>query len=131
MTQTFIGTLYVQTCLKCGMAFGIEKSFDEARRNDHQFFYCPAGHAQYYSGKSEAEQLKQEIVQLNQSLTYTRKANNSLHTQITEKNHSIRSLKGAKTRLMNRVKNGVCPCCNRHFSDLERHMKSKHPEQIV
>jgi hypothetical protein len=23
---------------------------------------------------------------------------------------------------------GVCPCCNRHFRELERHMASKHPK---
>ena len=27
-----------------------------------------------------------------------------------------------------RIKNGVCPCCKRHFTNLERHMHTKHPE---
>jgi hypothetical protein len=27
-----------------------------------------------------------------------------------------------------RVGNGVCPCCNRTFEDLARHMKVKHRE---
>lgn len=26
-----------------------------------------------------------------------------------------------------RVKNGVCPCCNRSFQNLKRHMNTKHP----
>ncbi len=33
-------------------------------------------------------------------------------------------------RLMRRVSAGVCPCCNRTFSDLARHMKTKH-ENVV
>jgi hypothetical protein len=32
---------------------------------------------------------------------------------------------------MKRVNAGICPCCNRHFTDLERHMKSKHVEDNV
>lgn len=31
-------------------------------------------------------------------------------------------------RKLKRVQNGVCPCCNRSFWNLERHMKSKHPK---
>lgn len=27
-----------------------------------------------------------------------------------------------------RVGNGVCPCCNRTFENLSRHMSCKHPE---
>lgn len=30
--------------------------------------------------------------------------------------------------MKNRVANGVCPCCNRHFENLERHMKGQHPD---
>jgi hypothetical protein len=27
-----------------------------------------------------------------------------------------------------RIGNGVCPCCNRSFTNLRRHMTTKHPE---
>jgi len=39
-----------------------------------------------------------------------------------------RAEKAAKTRIKNRIGNGVCPCCNRTFKDLASHMKCKHPE---
>lgn len=29
-----------------------------------------------------------------------------------------------------RVQGGACPCCNRHFVQLERHMATKHPEIV-
>jgi hypothetical protein len=35
---------------------------------------------------------------------------------------------GQVTRIKNRVKNGVCICCNRSFSDLHQHMLTKHPD---
>jgi len=36
--------------------------------------------------------------------------------------------KGVTTRIKNRVANGVCPCCKRSFTDLRRHMETKHPK---
>ncbi|HYC31767.1 MAG TPA: hypothetical protein VEB59_05720, partial [Gemmatimonadales bacterium] len=40
---------------------------------------------------------------------------------------SLRSTKGVVTKIKRRVAGGVCPCCNRTFSDLARHMSGKHP----
>lgn len=31
-------------------------------------------------------------------------------------------------RLATRANHGVCPCCKRTFSQLARHMKTKHPD---
>jgi Asp-tRNA(Asn)/Glu-tRNA(Gln) amidotransferase A subunit family amidase len=46
-----------------------------------------------------------------------------------------RGQKAAKTRIKNdrdrirdRVGAGVCPCCNRTFKQLARHMQAKHPD---
>jgi hypothetical protein len=33
-----------------------------------------------------------------------------------------------KKRQLERVASGVCPCCNRSFVNLRRHMKTQHPE---
>jgi hypothetical protein len=42
---------------------------------------------------------------------------------------SARAHKGHATRLKNRAQAGMCPHgCNRHFKDLERHCKNKHPD---
>lgn len=41
---------------------------------------------------------------------------------------SAAAYKGAATRLKNRAKAGVCPCCNRTFQNLARHMASQHPD---
>lgn len=128
LTQTYSGTLVVQSCVSCGMTFGVASDFDRRRREDHKSFYCPAGHPQIYTDKSEAEKLKQEVAQQNETISYLRTANTSLHSKITEKNYSIRALKAAKTRILNRVKHGVCPCCNRTFQNLQSHFKSVHPE---
>lgn len=41
--------------------------------------------------------------------------------------HQSRAFKGVVTKLKKRAANGVCPCCNRTFVDLARHMAGKHP----
>lgn len=42
--------------------------------------------------------------------------------------NQARAQKAAKTRMKNRIANGVCPCCNRHFANVQRHIRTKHPE---
>jgi hypothetical protein len=34
-------------------------------------------------------------------------------------------------RIQKRTAAGVCPCCNRTFQQLARHMKTRHPEQPI
>lgn len=36
-----------------------------------------------------------------------------------------------RDRLKLRSKNGCCPCCKRNFQNLQRHMRTKHPEFAV
>ncbi|WP_159103999.1 hypothetical protein [Rhodopseudomonas sp. B29] len=35
--------------------------------------------------------------------------------------------RGQVTKIKNRVGHGVCPCCNRTFANLARHMAGEHP----
>jgi hypothetical protein len=35
--------------------------------------------------------------------------------------------RGQVTKIKNRVGNGVCPCCDRSFTNLRRHMSTQHP----
>ena len=43
---------------------------------------------------------------------------------------SLRAHIAAKTRLKNRIANGVCPCYNRYFEKLQRHIQNKHPKYL-
>lgn len=129
-TQTYTGALIVQTCCNCGIVFGVDSETDKRRRNDHKSFYCPNGHSQFYSRKSDAERLKDELQEKQRQLDYKDSRINSLHDKLTQKNHQLRAEKGAKTRIKNRVKHGVCPCCNRTFKQLATHMKDQHPEYV-
>jgi hypothetical protein len=39
--------------------------------------------------------------------------------------------KGATTRAKKRHAAAVCPCCNRSFVQLRRHMENKHPGYVA
>lgn len=111
----------VSRCCNCGVAFAMTTDFDRRRRNDRKDFYCPAGHQQHYTGPTEAQKLKAELERKEQMLqaAQARAATAEDECALVAKAHH---------RMRNRVMNGVCPCCNRSFGNLMRHMKSEHPE---
>lgn len=136
-TQVFTTKLEIETCIQCGVKYGMDAEFRRMRKEDHKLFYCPAGHGQHYTGKSEAEKLKEQTQALQEqlrskqeTLDWYAQRNTNLHTELTKQKYSNRALKAAKTKIMNRVKNGVCPCCNRTFQNLQNHFITVHPELL-
>lgn len=111
----------VEQCCKCGMSFAMTTDFRRRRLDDRQNFYCPSGHAQHYTGKTEAQKLKDELERSKQMLDA---AQSRAATAEREREHVAKAHKKMRARVMN----GVCPCCNRTFQNLLRHMKSEHPE---
>ena len=111
----------IEECCNCGMAFAMSNDFHQRRKKDHKTFYCPAGHAQHYVGKTEEQKLKDELAKKQRQLeAETSRA-------ATFRNQRDKVAKAHK-KMRERVKNGVCPCCNRSFENLRRHMESQHPE---
>lgn len=113
--------LETETCCNCGVVFAMPADFMRRRRDDHESFYCPSGHGQHYTGKTEAQRLKSELERRESELASARARSNEL---AEERDRIARS----HQRMRTRVANGVCPCCNRSFENLRNHMKSQHPE---
>lgn len=102
-------------CYSCQMAFGVTRYFQERRREDHQTFYCPAGHGQVWLAKSAVEKLQDELA----------KAERAKQMALDQaRMESEQRLKAE--RKLKRVQRGVCPQCNRSFKELAKHMESKH-----
>lgn len=127
-------TLTIIECGVCHIKHAIPTSMQRSRKEDGKTWYCPNGHQIGYTNsendklKKEQEKLKQELEHAKENNDWYSKRVGSLHTELTKQKHSNRALKAAKTKIMNRVKNGVCPCCRRNFSDLHEHFKTVHPE---
>jgi hypothetical protein len=105
----------------CLMTIVLPATLMRQLRNDHRWFYCPMGHKQHFSGPSEAETLKRKLEsEQREAEWWKRKAK--------QNERSAHAYKGQVTKIRSRVKNGVCPCCNRTFQNLMAHMQTKHPD---
>ena len=108
--------------LDCGHRAHLADRFIKDRRRDHKTFYCTVcGCALHWPDKSDMELLRSRLVRTKDMLD-TARADRDL------KEHQRRGEKAAKTRIKNRIANGVCPCCRRSFQNLHRHMLNKHPD---
>lgn len=121
----------IETCYTCKMEFGMSDSFYDTmlRLKEGGKFYCPAGHTQHYiTGETELDKMRRRAEKAEQDRAYWQDRIREVGEEkaaIERKNIAIR---GVVTRMKNRAANGVCLCCNRTFTNLQKHMETKHPQ---
>ena len=126
-TQTYTGTLAVEICASCGMAFGMPTDVQHRRRDDHALFYCPDGHQQQYTGLSDREKAERDLVRERAAHDQTRASRDYALAERDSQCRRVSALSGVIARTKNRIAVGVCPCCKRTFKQLASHMADKHP----
>ncbi len=102
-----------ETCIQCGIEFAFAEARWQRMKELHEYFYCPNGHQQGYQDKTEADKLREQLL------------SEQKRTRIAAQERD--AARAERDRLQRRVKRGVCPCCNRSFTALSRHMATKHP----
>ncbi len=108
--------------LGCGHRIYLSDDFIAARQRDHKTFYCSiCGCRRHWPGKSDIELLRGRLASTEDMLHTARQ-------QRDRNEYRRRAERAAKTRIKNRIANGVCPCCRRSFKNLHRHMQSQHPD---
>lgn len=120
------GDLLAIRCGECGCLFGLSRFLYNARREDKKTFYCSNGHPRAYV-ESEADRLRRERDRLAQRIAERDDEIARQRTLREETERRLSATRGVVTRIKNRIGHGVCPCCNRTFGDLARHMATKHP----
>lgn len=95
-------------CSACGTNYYVPENWQSKRRQDHARFYCPNGHGQHFPQETDAEKYKRKADMPADQVRMEREQREKLERQLK------------------RVHKGTCPKCNRHFVNVERHMKSKH-----
>lgn len=124
MSEITLGlNFYVQHCSNCGIAFAVPFQFDKSRRRDKVTFWCPNGHGMSYT-QSEAERLREELQRAREA------AQQELEWRLGTERILERERK-VRHSLQKRLSAGVCPCCNRTFTDLQRHMGTKHKDYAL
>ena len=128
-------TLVVEDCPVCGILHAIPTSL-RARALEHSqaapgatlSICCPAGHWWSYTGKNEAQQLKEQLDRERAARTRIEARNDQLRAEVRHQENRANGYKGQLARTKKRIGKGVCPCCNRHFANVEQHMASQHPD---
>lgn len=124
--ETRTVTFFVEECIACGVEFGMPDVVRKQRLENHATYYCPNGHGQHYTGTTH-QQIEREL----RARLAAEEAN--VERLARERDGALDALGAAKReaqRLARRTSNGVCTHCNRTFQQLQRHMKTKHPEHV-
>lgn len=122
-TLIYAGTLVVRRCW-CGIRHAIPSELNRALDLDpKQAAYCPLGHS-YVStthDQRESEQLRAQLTRTNARLDQAR-------AEAEHERRRTNGYKGQLTKTKKRIAKGVCPCCNRQFVNVEKHMSNQHPD---
>lgn len=108
------------TCPSCGICYGVPEHWIGSKRETKDQFYCPNGHTASFR-KSTADKLAEQL-----SAAKQRQAR--LEDEAREERERANKAEAATKRLKKRAAAGNCPCCKRTFSNMSRHMQTKHPE---
>ena len=114
-------TLESHRCGGCGIWFAMPDWYVEERKRDRKGFNCPNGCSRIFTGQTREQKLKSEVARLKDRVVEERQRKQ-------DAKRSLSATKGVVTRMKNRAAAGLCPCCNRTFQNLARHMKNQHPE---
>jgi hypothetical protein len=119
----------VHECLTCGSLYAVQEAVINQQRKHGGYHHCQNGHSQGWSKtESEDEKIRRERDRLQQKLAQKDDELAEQRRTIDEERRKAAAARGQVTKLHNRAKAGLCSCCNRHFTNLERHMASKHKE---
>lgn len=132
-TITYTDSLTVTSCW-CGIKVAIPNDlYRQARENGHRV-WCPLGHT-FVWGETETDRLRARAEQLKADQRWYAQRLNAERDLRLDTERRLSAQRGATTRARNqrdrdrtRVAAGVCPCCNRTFKNLARHMAGQHPD---
>ena len=124
----------IATCPSCKMLHAFPESlYQTAQQRKPDFsITCPNGHAWHYTkGESDLEKMRRERDRAVQRVAEWSDAYEEQRKRADLADRRASAAKGQITKIKKRAAVGVCPCCNRTFSDLARHMAGKHPGYVA
>jgi hypothetical protein len=126
-TLTYTTTLDTLTCGVCSIPFAMPRNLHEKAQQTGENFWCPNGHRIHYF-EDENTRLKARLDQARADARWQREARDRARADADHQAARARGYKGALTKTKKRIGRGVCPCCNRHFANVDAHMATKHPD---
>lgn len=124
-TYTFAGEQFeLMTCIDCGIRHAVPAARIRHARDYGGEYWCPNGHRMgWYKDNTTVDKQRRELDRLKQQMAQK-------DDEIGMWRATADDQRRRRERLEKRAKAGVCPCCNRTFANVARHMKSKHPDVV-
>jgi hypothetical protein len=126
-TITIKGDRHVLTqCQTCSVWHTVPQIIYESLRRLGGYYYCPSGHQWGWrtgTEKAENEAVRRERDRLKQDAA-------RLEDELADARAKIATAEKKYLQARRRAVAGVCPCCNRSFENVQRHMKTKHPNVV-
>ena len=117
------------SCGECGGTYAINERYRAQKQQKGGYWTCPYCKCSWgFGDQSENARLKRELEAERKRTQWAQQEARNQRSRADHAEYRERAQKAAKTRIKNRVANGVCPCCNRTFQDLAAHMKTNHPD---
>lgn len=109
-------------CGECGGTYAINERYRKQCSDLGRSWTCPYCKTDWgYSGNGALDKAKRELEAERQRKAAALERANAAETERARIEKEIKRMKKRATA-------GVCPCCNRSFVALARHMQSKHPD---
>lgn len=116
MEMQYTEKLVVTSCW-CGINLAIPSNlYEYANRRKGHGVYCPLGHSFIFTNTIE-EQLARE-----------KQRHEATRDLLAAEERSHSATRGNLTKARKRAAAGVCPCCQRTFQNVARHVACKHPD---
>lgn len=131
--ETFAGQsdLKVMCCPTCGIIYAIPERL-RARAKElggrQRVWFCPNGHELGYSGRSEAQTERERAEKAAAQVRWAEQRLRAERELREDTERRLSAQKGQTTKARKRAAAALCPCCNRSFVQLRRHMETKHPD---
>ena len=125
-TLQYTETLQVVSCW-CGMALAIPSNLYRHAKDYGSTVYCPLGH-QFSWTETEADRLRKKLEATEAQRDRARQRERAERDLKEDTQRRLIAQKGATTKARKRHAAALCPCCNRSFVQLRRHMAAKHPD---
>lgn len=125
-------TLVTEECCDCHVLFAIPQEMRNRLVNDHSRFYCPNGHGQSYTGKTDAQKERELRERAERQLEQARTRMHRAEQNAQAERRSAAAYKGQVTKLRKRVADGICPVpgCRRTFQNVARHVEGQHSKYL-
>ena len=120
ISLAYSATVSIVTCANCGgpIALANESQLRESKKE----FTCPSGHVNVFAGKTDAEKKADALT--NELFREKQRREMAEREVVQERNRAVKA-----ERKVRRAEKGLCTCCNRSFTNLRRHMETKHPDE--